>query len=172
GQIHVGGEVPRPHRDRWNKRRGLQGSLPCGRTLITGEEEDPVFLYRPADRSSELVTFQLIVLWSESVARVKRRVAYEPKRIAVKQVCSGLRNCVHRSRRVTSVGCILSAGDNFEFLESVREGKRHVRSDIVVQMRGAVEVVLHAVARSTRHANVYAGVHRSEEHTSELQSHS
>src|SRR5436190_10184560 len=76
-------EVARKHRDARNKRGLVRWVLTLRRPLITGEEEQPVFRNRPADRAAKLIALDRVAARRKCVARVEHSITNEFEKVTV-----------------------------------------------------------------------------------------
>ena len=129
------------------RRRARDGSL------ITGEEEELIFLYRSADNSSELVPLQVVPYGREEIPSVEHVVPHEFKSIAVKIVRTGLGYRRNGSGRMKAVLRRQCARLHLELLQRIRkrQGQTQVRFHIVVDR--AIQKVGHPIRQPAGHGN-------------------
>ena len=120
---------------------------------MTAEKEEFVLHNRSTDRSTKLISPEVVSLQSVGVSGVQAAVAKEFKHIAVYFISARLRHCIHHARRVLPVLRRPRAAFHLELLQCIRE--RHRQSHVVVWivMRCSVQQVHQAVARTTGHRN-------------------
>src|SRR5260221_7300506 len=129
-------------------------------SLVASEEERFVFANRPAERTAKLIAFHLIrgCRRREKVLRVKRRIAIELKRIAVKTVRSRFGDHVHHAAGIRSVLCTVIARLHAELLQCVRKWERLVHVCVFIHVIAAVQLVTDRVLpRAIRGKSYRAG---------------
>ena len=144
---HIGGEVAGHHRRRRNESRGVERNLTRGRSLVAGEEEDPVSADRAADRPAELVALQAVLLVREEVRGAEAAVAVELEERPVEHVGARARDRADRRAGAQPARGLLGAGREAELLQRVGKGQMqtgavvHVAVGRAVQRVGDAEVV-------------------------------
>src|SRR5690348_2221295 len=127
----------------------------CGRTrgvrlencpLISGEEKQLVFLYRPADNAAKLVPLQAVSSGGVGSAGVEEIVANILKRVAVKRIRAVLGDDVYSSRRILSIPRTQGACLYVEFLDGIRKWQRRIQVIARIVVDTAIHYELHGVA--------------------------
>jgi hypothetical protein len=117
--------------------------------LIAGEEEELVFVNRPAECTAELIPLQRVTLGCKEISGVESVIAQKFEGVAMKGIAAALGNHVDHAAGLRSVIGGQRTGLHFKFLERVR--KRHRQPDI----RNRVHVVS-AVQQKQRLASLPA----------------
>src|SRR5262245_51154698 len=125
-----GGEVSRKHRRCRNVSLGVCRVPAESRSLVAREEEQLVLYDRAANRSAELIALQgapdlfpIRAYTSKIRGRIEKVIPDEFEKVAVKLIGSRLRYCADGGSSSVLGG--ETAGLHFEFLQRIREGKRH-----------------------------------------------
>src|SRR5207247_9119271 len=99
-------------------------------TLVAAEEKQLILLDRTADNASKLIPLVCVPLFGEGVAGIEFIVPHELEQIAVKLVATRSRYGVDGRGCVEPILRLHRACLHLEFLERVREWKRHANAGV------------------------------------------